>query len=94
MASLSLLAGLLSLALTPLSAEEKNTPSQVITIETATLRGNQELPTVLYLVPWQAPDINPLPATQSQVFSHQLPEKIERHSFRRLIEYSSLKAIE
>lgn len=59
----------------------------VITIETATIRGNQELPTVLYLVPWQPPTINPLPASQTAEISQQPLEKIERNSFRRLLHY-------
>lgn len=62
--------------------------SQIITIETATLRGNQELPTVLYLVPWQPPKINPLPASQTAELTQQALEKIERNSFQRLIKYS------
>lgn len=61
--------------------------SQVITIETATIRGNQELPTVLYLVPWQPPEINSLNATQTQDLTKNTIELIDRNSFKRLIEY-------
>tara|TARA_R110001592_G_scaffold52649_9_gene161302 strand:+ start:8152 stop:8445 length:294 start_codon:yes stop_codon:yes gene_type:complete len=71
-----------------LYAEEKaNTDSKIITIETATIRGNQELPTVLYLVPWQAPKINSLNATQTTDLTKNTIELIDRSSFKRLIEY-------
>ena len=65
-------------------------PSQVITIETTTLRGNQELPTVLYLVPWQPPKINPLPASQTAELSQPSLDKIERSSFQRLLQYHQM----
>lgn len=60
---------------------------QVITIETATLRGNQELPTVLYLVPWQPPQIQRLVASQTAELLSQPVEAINRNSFLRLINY-------
>jgi hypothetical protein len=67
--------------------------SQIITIETATIRGNQELPTVLYLVPWQPPEINSLDATQTADITKNNIELIDRNSFKRLIEYhDSFKA--
>ena len=61
--------------------------AKVITIETATIRGNQELPTVLYLVPWQPPEINSLNATQTADLTKNTIELIDRNSFKRLIEY-------
>lgn len=61
--------------------------SQIITIETATIRGNQELPTVLYLVPWQPPEINSLNASQTQDLTRNTIELIDRSSFKRLIQY-------
>ena len=73
-------------------AEESNTTqpgkdSKVITIETATIRGNQELPTVLYLVPWQPPEVNSLEATQTADMTKHTIEPINRNSFKRIIEY-------
>ena len=69
------------------ATEKANTDSKIITIETATIRGNQELPTVLYLVPWQAPKINSLNATQTTDLTKNTIELIDRSSFKRLIEY-------
>ena len=71
----------------PVENQATEKKSSVITIETATIRGNQELPTVLYLVPWQAPKINPLPASQTADLTKQAPEKLERNSFLRLLHY-------
>tara|TARA_R110002072_G_scaffold121890_5_gene256178 strand:+ start:2731 stop:3036 length:306 start_codon:yes stop_codon:yes gene_type:complete len=68
-------------------ANKPKAGSKVITIETATIRGNQELPTVLYLVPWQAPEINSLNATQTADLTKNTIELIDRNSFKRLIEY-------
>lgn len=71
--------------------DQNNSDSQVITIETATIRGNQELPTVLYLVPWQPPQINALAETQTTDLTEPNLELIERSSFRRLIKYYHFK---
>tara|TARA_B100000446_G_C10310659_1_gene254877 strand:- start:125 stop:424 length:300 start_codon:yes stop_codon:yes gene_type:complete len=83
---------LLSSVFSYVYAEEKSTDnakadSNVITIETATIRGNQELPTVLYLVPWQLPEINALEATQTTDMTQHTIELIDRNSFKRLLEY-------
>ena len=72
--------------------QTKSAPdSQIITIETATIRGNQELPNVLYLVPWQPPEINPLDANQATAKTQNTIELIDRNSFKRLIEYHDQK---
>lgn len=81
------LSGLLVISGSVQAQENPAATSNVITIETTTIRGNQELPTVLYLVPWQPPKINPLPASQTDDINDLMPEKIERNSFRRLLKY-------
>lgn len=86
----ALISLLLGMALSNSSiAEEQPVKKEgsVITIETATIRGNQELPTVLYLVPWQPPKINLLPSSQTADLNKQVIEKLERDSFRRLLHY-------
>ena len=83
----------LALAEDKMAAKSKS-DSQIITIETATIRGNQELPTVLYLVPWQPPEINSLDASQTADMTKNTIELIDRNSFKRLIEYhESFKAL-
>ena len=61
--------------------------NQVITIEGTRIRGNQELPTVLYIVPWQAPKVHKLETPQSSLASQRPIKKIERDSFKRLVSY-------
>lgn len=64
--------------------------SQVITIETTTLRGNQELPTVLYLVPWQAPEVRALQASQTLKLSKTHLAPLNRESFIRGVQLNEL----
>jgi len=64
--------------------------NEIITIEGATIRGNQELPTVLYVVPWQAPKIYKLETPKSNLAVQRPIEGIERESFKRLISYHEL----
>mgnify|MGYP000494595255 CR=1 FL=1 len=61
--------------------------NQVITIEGTRIRGNQELPTVLYIVPWQAPKVHQLETPESSLASQRPIKKIERDSFKRLVSY-------
>lgn len=83
-----LLFSLSSFVLTEEALSNKSkSDSKIITIETTTIRGNQELPTVLYLVPWQPPQINSLNATQTADLTKNTIELIDRNSFKRLIEY-------
>lgn len=67
-------------------SDQNNSDAQVITIETATIRGNQELPTVLYLVPWQPPVVNPLTENKPANLLEADIELIERESFQRLLQ--------
>lgn len=67
-------------------SEQTSSESQVITIETATIRGNQELPTVLYLVPWQPPIVNPLNENKPANLLEADIELIERESFKRFLQ--------
>jgi len=72
----------LALALAPpLAAEE------VLTIEGARIRGNQELPTVLYLVPWQPPATGPLEPEAEDVALVGREPPLERSAFLREVQY-------
>lgn len=80
--------GLLGVVMSLLTAGAWAEP-EVLTIEGARIRGNQELPTVLYVVPWQPPVVESLdkPATS---FTLQRPlEPLERTEFLRLLDYHS-----
>ncbi len=70
------------LPISPVLAE-----GEILTIEGARIRGNQELPTVLYVVPWQAPEIQSLDAPQTSFAITQPLEPLERSQFQRLVSY-------
>jgi hypothetical protein len=60
---------------------------EIITIEGTRIKGNQESPTILYVIPWQAPEIEALdPAGTIKPIDNSL-EKIERSEFVRLLGY-------
>lgn len=60
---------------------------EVLTIQGTSIRGNQELPTILYLVPWQAPEVLELDQPQASLAVTRPIEKLERAEFKRLIRY-------
>lgn len=60
---------------------------EVLTIEGTRIRGNQELPTILYLIPWKEPELRQLEAPEQSLAVKQTLEPLEREDFRRLVEY-------
>jgi hypothetical protein len=60
---------------------------EVIIIEGTRIRGNQESPTILYLVPWQAPEVVALDTPISKLGIERALEPLERSEFKRLISY-------
>lgn len=59
----------------------------VVTIEGTRIRGDQEVPTVLYLVPWQPPAVQSLARPDEQLMLQRPIEPLERQEFRRLVSY-------
>lgn len=70
------------LSFTSVQAED-----EVITIEGTRIRGNQESPTILYLVPWQAPEVVALDAPAASLAIERPLKPLERSEFKRLIRY-------
>ncbi|MDX1453578.1 MAG: hypothetical protein R3183_13545 [Oleiphilaceae bacterium] len=60
---------------------------EVLTIEGARIRGNQELPTVLYVVPWQPPVVESLEKPATSFALQRKLEPLERTEFQRLMQY-------
>jgi len=58
-----------------------------IEIEGARIRGNQELPTVLYVVPWQAPKVYQLEVPKTTLATQRPIKALDRDSFKRLLSY-------
>ncbi|WP_203300504.1 hypothetical protein [Marinobacter sediminum] len=61
--------------------------SGIVTIEGTRIRGDQEVPTVMYLVPWQPPEVEELRAPDERLMVDQAFAPIERYEFQRLIRY-------
>ena len=80
----------LLLALTLLAANsgvQARDSSGVVTIEGTRIRGDQEVPTVMYLVPWQPPEMAELRAPEERLMVDQGPRPLERYEFQRFIQY-------
>lgn len=61
--------------------------SGVMTIEGAQIRGDQELPTVMYLVPWQPPEVQALDRADEKLMVGTSIAPLERAEFQRLVNY-------
>lgn len=59
----------------------------VVTIEGTRIRGDQEVPTVMYLVPWQPPGVDELRAPEERLMVDQGLKPLERYEFQRFIQY-------
>lgn len=73
----------LAASISPALAQE----SGIVTIEGTRIRGDQEVPTVMYLVPWQPPEVEELEAQDERLLVDQAYAPIERYEFQRLIRY-------
>lgn len=63
---------------------------EVIEIEGTSIRGNQELPQILYLVPWQEPDIRALTEAKSNLALQAPLAPIERYDYLRQLNYHQM----
>ena len=60
---------------------------EILTIEANRIRGNQELPTILYLVPWQNPEVQSITAPEQNFAVQRELKSLERSEFQRLMGY-------
>ncbi|WP_144776463.1 hypothetical protein [Marinobacter maritimus] len=79
----TLLAVLLLVDLQAVYAQETG----IVTIEGTRIRGDQEVPTVMYLVPWQPPEVDELQAPDERLMVEQTFTPLERYEFQRLVRY-------
>lgn len=61
--------------------------ADVVTIEGTRIRADQELPTVMYLVPWLPPQVQALKRADEQLMVGTGIAPLERAEFRRLLDY-------
>lgn len=84
----ALLAGLvLALSALPAPTQVFAQDSGIVTIEGTRIRGDQEVPTVMYLVPWQPPEVEALQAPDERLLVDQAFAPVERYEFQRLLRY-------
>lgn len=76
------LGGLLMLCISPVWAQDG-----VLTIEGTRIRGDQESPTVLYLVPWQPPGVESLAPPEASFMVGRAIKPLERSQFQRVLSY-------
>lgn len=73
----------LSLSTMGASAQEK----EIITIDGAMIRGDQEMPTVMYLVPWQPPEVQALEQPTERLMVERAFVPLKRGQFQRILNY-------
>ncbi|WP_298447698.1 hypothetical protein [uncultured Marinobacter sp.] len=83
MVRIFLLAASSLLCILPAQAQE----SGIVTIEGTRIRGDQEVPTVMYLVPWQPPEVDELRAPDEQLLVEHAFSPLDRYEFQRLVRY-------
>jgi len=81
--NLRILAGLMVL-LTSMGGYAED---EILSLEGARIRGNQELPNVLYLIPWKPPKVHSLDQADNTLSSKRELKMLDRSSFKRLVNY-------
>jgi len=81
--NLRILVGLMVL-LTSMSGYAED---EILSLEGARIRGNQELPNVLYLIPWKPPEVHSLDQADNTLSSKRKLKMLDRSSFKRLVNY-------
>ncbi|MGP4845785.1 hypothetical protein ACTXGQ_16735 [Marinobacter sp. 1Y8] len=61
--------------------------SEVLTIDGTLIRGDQEMPTVMYLVPWQPPEVQGLERPDEKLMVRTTIAPLERSEFQRMLSY-------
>jgi hypothetical protein len=70
-------------------AQEAVTPAAPLTLESSAIRGNQELPKVLYIVPWKDPAMAELAGRPVNSLVEEILAPVDREVFRRQTRYFS-----
>jgi len=89
-----LMSGVLTFAVTA-RAESDAKPSEHIRMDETVISGNQELPKVLYIVPWQDPTGIPKIELDPNFTEHEVFRQLYPPTYKRELEYyDALKAAE
>ncbi|MFT6266705.1 MAG: hypothetical protein ACJAWS_002868 [Oleiphilaceae bacterium] len=60
---------------------------EILSLDGARIRGNQELPNVLYLIPWKTPKVHSLDPADNSLSTRPKLKTLDRSSFKRLVNY-------
>ncbi|WP_417548202.1 hypothetical protein [Marinobacter segnicrescens] len=71
----------------PAHSQPRDEQGEVVTIEGTRIQGEQELPTVLYLVPWQPVASEGPEPMERRLMTGEPPASLERENFRRRLDY-------
>ena len=82
-----LLAAVMLLAAPAGQAQEAEMPAGVIKLDETVISGNQELPKVLYIVPWQQPDGLPEIELETNFADVELFRRLYPPAYRRELDY-------
>jgi len=85
-AGLATLLAMPALAETPAVADVPRTPEQ-LQLDAAAIRGNQELPRVLYILPWQEPGMAELAGRPVNSLVEEVLAPVDREVFNRQTRY-------
>ncbi len=69
--------------------EPRRAPPGPLNLDTAAIRGNQELPKVLYIVPWKDPAMAELAGRPVNSLVEEALAPVDREVFRRQTRYFS-----
>lgn len=82
---------LMSLITNPAFSQQDGEQGQVVTIEGTRIQGEQELPTVLYLVPWQEVSSTGPESMERRLMTDEPKVLLERENFTRRLEYHQIR---
>ncbi len=84
------MATLLSASMVSAGPETKKAPGSHIRMDETVISGNQELPKVLYIVPWQDPSGMPTLELSPEFTENEVFRRLYPPAYRREIEYYEL----
>ena len=77
----------LALAPATLCAAEPSTAGQTIRLDETVISGNQELPKVLYILPWQTPEGMPELEVRADLAEGEIFRRLYPPAYRRELKY-------
>ncbi len=79
--------GMLVAGSAALASEEAGAASHRLELDRSAIRGNQELPRVMVILPWKDPGVAELAGRPFNSLIEQVLSPVDRHEFRRELDY-------